>query len=30
MTFICNHYKFKSDEEYTKKQIEYDKSRYMQ
>jgi hypothetical protein len=30
MTFICNHYKFKSDEEYMKRQIEYDKSGYMQ
>ena len=30
MTFICNHYKFKSDEEYMKRMIEYNKNGYME
>ena len=29
-TLICNHYKFKSDEEYMKRLIEYNKNGYMQ
>ena len=30
MNFICNHYKFKSDREYMKRLIEYNKNGYMQ
>ena len=30
MTFTCNHYKFKSNEEYEKRLIEYNKDGYMQ